>query len=222
MMKSAPRSVSAAAEKSRVRAIVKQLRIMYPSAKTALSFSTPLDLLVSTILSAQCTDFRVNIVTKDLFRKYRSAEDYANAAQEELEKDIRSINFFRTKAKNIIKCCRSIVEKFGGEVPHTLDELVQLDGVGRKTANCVLGGAFGIAEGVVVDTHVLRISQRLGLTNSKTAEDVEQDLMKVVDKKEWVDFSNMLILHGRALCNARSPKCDECGLVKYCPAAFSI
>jgi endonuclease-3 len=202
--------------------IIELLRKEYPAPKTALRFSNPLQLLVSTILSAQCTDVRVNMVTRDLFKKYRTARDYAEANQKELENEIRSTGFYRNKAKNIIACARMLVEQYGGKVPATMEELTKLPGVGRKTANCVLGGAFGINAGVVVDTHVERLAQRLGLTKEQTAEKIEQDLMRIVPQKDWYDFSNMLILHGRKVCSARKPNCPACSLKKLCPSAESL
>ena len=162
------------------------------------------------ILSAQCTDVRVNIVTKDLFKKYRSAADYANVSQEELEAYIHITGFYHNKAKNIRECCKILVEKYGGEVPDSMDELVQLPGVGRKTANCVLGTFWGIADGVVVDTHVLRLAQRMGLSEETTPEKVEQDLMRIVPRDKWVKISHQLILHGRNVCMARNPQCEKC------------
>lgn len=208
--------------KRRTKRIIELLRKEYPAPKTALHFSNPLQLLVSTILSAQCTDVRVNIVTKELFKKYRTARDYAEADVKEFENEIRSTGFYRNKARNIIACARTLVEKYGGKVPASMEELTKLPGVGRKTANCVLGGAFGINAGVVVDTHVERLSQRLGLTGAATAEKIEQELMQIVPQKDWYDFSNMLILHGRNVCNARKPNCPVCSLKKLCPSAESF
>jgi endonuclease-3 len=204
--------------KSRATKIIRILRKSYPTAKTALHFSNPLQLLISTILSAQCTDKRVNVVTIDLFKKYKSLKDYADAKQSELEQDIRSTGFYRNKAKNIIGCCRMLEGTFGGEVPQTMEELLQLPGVGRKTANCVLGGAFGLNEGVVVDTHVQRLSQRLGLTSNEDAVKIEEDLMQLMPRKDWYGFSNLMILHGRAVCNARKPNCPECPIRDNCPS----
>lgn len=190
--------------------ILEGLEILYPDAGCALNHLSALQLLVAVILSAQCTDVRVNIVTKDLFKKYRTAADYANASQEELEADIHSTGFYHNKAKNIRECCRILVEKYGGEVPDSMDELVQLPGVGRKTANCVLGTFWGIADGVVVDTHVLRLAQRMGLSEETTPEKVEQDLMRIVPQDKWVKISHQLILHGRNVCMARNPQCEKC------------
>ena len=197
--------------------VVKALRREYPDAACSLHFHNPLELLVATILSAQCTDERVNRVTKDLFRKYRSAADYARAPREEFERDIQSTGFFRNKAKSIIATSQAIEERFGGEVPKDLEALVELPGIGRKTANVVLGTAFGIALGVVVDTHVTRVSRRLGLTAEKDPAKIERDLMDLVPKSEWVAFSHRVIHHGRRLCVARKPKCDECPLRPFCP-----
>ncbi|GJQ21820.1 MAG: endonuclease III [Bacteroidia bacterium] len=205
--------------KRRTRTIIARLRKVYPTPKTALKFENPFQLLVSTILSAQCTDARVNMVTPGLFRKFPTPQHFATVDQKELEHEIRSTGFFRNKAKNIKAAATSIVEKFGGEVPRTMEELLELGGVGRKTANCVLGGAFGINEGVVVDTHVERLSQRLGLTKQATAEKIERDLMETVPREEWYDFSNLLILHGRNVCLARKPLCPECILRRQCPSA---
>ncbi len=203
----------------RTSQIIAGLRKKYPSPTTALAFVNPLELLVATILSAQCTDVRVNLVTPELFRKYSSVKAFANAVQEELEQDIRSTGFFRNKAKSIIGCCSMVLERHGGVVPQTMEELILLPGVGRKTANCVLGACFGINAGVVVDTHVGRLSERLGLSNKKTAEKIEQDLMTLVPQKDWYRFSNLLILHGRKVCIARKPNCPDCSIRKNCPSA---
>jgi endonuclease-3 len=204
---------------SRSKKIIAILRKTYPDPKTALSYSNPLQLLIATILSAQCTDVRVNLVTPALFKKYRTAENFANAKQEELEQDVRSTGFFRNKAKSIITCCKTIMAKHGGKVPKTMEELVELGGVGRKTANCVLGGAYGISSGVVVDTHVRRVSQRLGLTLNDDPEKIEIELMQLVPQVDWYAFSNMVILHGRNICDARKPDCLNCPLRKLCPSA---
>lgn len=201
----------------RMASLLKALFATYPDPGCALEHENPLHLLVATILSAQCTDERVNMVTKSLFKKYRTAADFAKADQAEFENDIRSTGFFRNKAKNIISCANSLVEKHGGIVPRTLEELVALPGVGRKTANVVLGTAFGIASGVVVDTHVTRLSWRLGLTSEKDAGKIEADLMKLVPKEHWIAFSHALILHGRARCSARAPDCPACELAALCP-----
>jgi endonuclease-3 len=197
--------------------IVKLLRREYPEAACALEFRTPLELLVATILSAQCTDKRVNLVTKDLFRKYRSAADYARAPLEELERDIQSTGFYHNKAKSLIACCRMLEEQYGGKVPPDIEAMVDLPGIGRKTANVVLGTAFGIASGVVVDTHVARVSQRLDLTPQKDPAKIERDLMELVPQSEWVNFSHRMIHHGRRLCTARKPRCGDCPLRPACP-----
>ncbi len=203
--------------KRRAEEVVKRLRQAYPGATCALTFSNPLELLIATILSAQCTDVRVNMVTPVLFRKYPSAEALATAPRADIERIIQSTGFFRNKAKSIQECCRKLVAEHGGKVPKSLDELVTLPGVGRKTANVVLGTAFGIASGVVVDTHVGRISRRLGLTSATDAVKVEQDLIAQLDKRDWIDFSHSMILHGRAICIARRPKCEVCPLEPICP-----
>ncbi len=197
--------------------IIKRLKKEYPDAHCALNHTNAFELLIATILSAQCTDVRVNIVTADLFRKYRKPEDYIKAAQTELEQDIRSTGFYRNKAKNIQGACEKIIEDFGGEIPKTMDEILTLNGVARKTANVVLGNAFGIASGVVVDTHVRRISNRLGLTEQNDPEKIEKDLEKLVPKKDWILFPHLIIWHGRAICKARKPLCEECVLEDICP-----
>lgn len=204
--------------KARTAEVIKRLRKAYPDAHCALNHTTPFELLIATILSAQCTDERVNIVTADLFRKYRGPADYLNVAQAELEKDIHSTGFFRNKAKNIQGACKRLIEVFGGELPQTMDDMLSLNGVARKTANVVLGNAFGIASGVVVDTHVSRLSQRLGLTGQTAAEKIESDLQLLVPKKHWVIFPHWLITHGRRVCIARKPKCSECVLADICPS----
>jgi endonuclease-3 len=213
------RTVSVAKSKlqNRCRAILRRLRAAYPDAQCALRHQNPLQLLVATILSAQCTDERVNIVTPALFQKYRTAADYADAPPAELEAMIRSTGFYRNKARAIRNCCRGIVDNHGGRVPDTLDELVGLDGVGRKTANVVLGVAYDKAEGIVVDTHVARLSRRLGLTRQTMPEKIESDLMQVVPRKDWIDFSHLLIWHGRKRCTARQPDCIQCEVGKLCP-----
>ena len=205
--------------KDRVGPIIRTLKRQYPAARCALDHRSPLELLVATILSAQCTDARVNMVTQDLFARYRTADDYANADPAELEDIIRSTGFFRNKTKSILGMAQALVERHDGKVPATMDELTALPGVGRKTANVVLGNAFGIDEGVVVDTHVTRISNRLKLTNKKDPVKIEQDLMKIVPRKEWTMFSHLLIHHGRDLCPARTPKCEICAVRALCPSA---
>lgn len=209
-------------KKTRTAEIIKRLKRAYPDAHCALVHSSPFELLIATILSAQCTDARVNIVTADLFRKYRGPADYLKIAQTELERDIHSTGFFRNKAKNIQAACKRLIEEFNGEVPKTMDELLSLGGVARKTANVVLGNAFGIASGVVVDTHVGRLSRRLGLTENESPEKVERDLAELVPKRNWVMFPHWLITHGRRICMARKPKCKECVLMDICPSANLI
>ncbi len=205
--------------KQRTEEIIERLKKEYPDAHCELIHSNAFELLVATILSAQCTDARVNIVTANLFRKYRTPQDYLNAAPEELEQDIRPTGFFRNKAKSIRGASQKIHENFGGEIPQTMEELLTLDGVARKTANVVLGNAFGIASGVVVDTHVLRVSQRLGLTENITPEKIEKDLSEFVPQKDWIMFPHWLIAHGRKICQARKPKCAECVLENLCPSS---
>lgn len=204
--------------KKRTAEIIKRLKKAYPDAHCALNHTNPFELLVATALSAQCTDVQVNKVTANLFRKYRTPQDYLEVSVEELENDIRSIGFFRSKAKNIQAASKRLIEVYGGEVPRTMEEMVTLPGAGRKTANVVLGNAFGIASGVVVDTHVSRLSQRLGLTEKTTPEKIEIDLQELVPKKDWVMFSHWLIFHGRQVCHARKPKCTECVLADQCPS----
>jgi len=203
---------------ARLAKIIAGLQRAYPDAHCELNFTNPLELLVATILSAQCTDKRVNLVTADLFRTYRSAADYAAADSAALERAIKSTGFFRNKAKNIQACCRKLVERHGGQVPDTMEALTALDGVGRKTANVVLGNAFGREEGVVVDTHVARLSSRLRLSQGKTPEDIEADLMKLVPRRHWTMFSHWLIWHGRRRCMARNPDCTHCELRELCPS----
>jgi endonuclease-3 len=205
------------AERERAQEIVARLRAAYPDARCSLNFSSPLELLVATILAAQCTDERVNIVTTTLFQKYRTAADYANAPLEVLEQDIKSTGFYRNKAKNIQGMARQLIARYGGQVPQKMDELVQLPGVARKTANVVMGNAFGVVEGVVVDTHVGRITRRLGVTKEEDPVKVERDLMSLLDQPDWLDFSHMLIYHGRAVCKAPTPLCTECALLDLCP-----
>jgi endonuclease-3 len=206
--------------KTRTRDIIRRLKRAYPGAKCSLNHSNPFELLVATILSAQCTDERVNIVTADLFRKYKKPEDYLKVSPRELEKDIQSTGFFRNKTKSIQGASKVLAEEYGGQVPHTMDELLELPGVARKTANVVLGNAFGVKAGVVVDTHVTRLSHRLALTEQKTAEKIEQDLIEIVPKKDWVIFPHLLIWHGRKICKARNPLCEECPIEKLCPSSF--
>lgn len=199
----------------RVMEIIKILSKEIPDSRVALQSSTPLELLIATILSAQCTDVKVNQVTKDLFKKYRSAEDYAKANLSKLEEEIRPTGFYRNKAKSIQMCAQELVKRFGGEIPKTLEELITLPGVGRKTANVILGNAFGVPS-IVVDTHVHRVSQRIGLTKKDNPVMIEFDLMKIVPKKEWTHFSNLLIWHGRRTCVARKPLCISCSIRQFC------
>jgi endonuclease-3 len=206
-----------AAKTDRIREILAALAAAYPRAHCELNHRNPLELLVATILSAQCTDKRVNLVTAELFNTYRSAADFASAPLPDLEAAIRTTGFFRNKAKNIQACCRQLVKLHGGRVPRSMDELTALAGAGRKTANVVLGNAFGLNVGVVVDTHVARLSQRLGLTRETTPEKIEPDLMKLVPQAQWTLFSHWLIWHGRRRCAARKPDCGQCELQKLCP-----
>ena len=205
--------------KERIPEIVKILRKHYPATCTALHFETPLQILVATILSAQCTDERVNMITPSLFKKYPTAQEFAKARQEELELEIRSTGFFRNKAKNIIGAAQMICADFGGKVPDTMEYLIRLPGVARKTANIVLSSGYKKAEGIAVDTHVKRLSERLGLSTQTDPEKIEKDLMAIVPKKDWLDFNYLLVNHGRAICIARKPKCPECPVQKLCPAA---
>lgn len=206
--------------KQRTRRIITKLKKAYPDARCSLNHANPLELLIATILSAQCTDERVNIVTADLFRKYRRAEDYLNVEQAELERDIHSTGFFRNKAKATQGACRMIVEEYGGEVPADIERLLRLPGVARKTANVVLGNAYGIASGVVVDTHVARLAQRLGLAAHEQPEKIERDLLELVPQKDWIIFSHLLIAHGRKVCKARVPLCGECMIEPLCPSSL--
>jgi endonuclease-3 len=202
---------------ARLRKIITGLQQAYPDAHCELNYSSPLELLMATILSAQCTDKRVNLVTAKLFKKYHSAADYAQAAPAELERAIKPTGFFRNKAKSIKACCQAIVEKHGGQVPRTMADLTELGGVGRKTANVVLGNAFNLNCGVVVDTHVARLAQRLGLTREKAPQKIEPDLMKLVRQEQWTRFSHWLIWHGRRRCYARNPDCHGCEIKALCP-----
>jgi endonuclease III len=204
-------------EKRHAAQIVRALRRDYPDVTCALEHANPLQLLIATILSAQCTDERVNTVTRTLFRKYPAAADLAVLPLPKLEQEIRSTGFFRNKSKSIQACCQQLVDRYEGEVPDDMDRLVELPGVGRKTANVVMGTAFRQATGVVVDTHVTRISRRLGMTRESTAEKIERDLMAVLPKKEWIDFSHRVIHHGRQVCQARKPQCSTCGMQSFCP-----
>ena len=207
---------------TKVLNIVKLLEKEHPDAKIALQYTNPLELLIATILSAQCTDKRVNIVTKTLFEKYKTAEDYANANAKELEEDIRSTGFYRNKARNIEKCCQMLVEKFDSQVPRTMEEMLELPGVARKTANIVLSNAFGVIEGIAVDTHVRRLAKRLGLAEHEDPNKIEESLKKIVPKDYWMKITDLLIFHGRRVCEARKPKCVICILNRICPSAFKF
>lgn len=207
-------------QNERVLRIIDWLKNEYSDAHCDLNHSSAFELLIATILSAQCTDERVNIVTANLFRKYKSCADYLTVSSTELEEDIHSTGFFRNKAKSIRGACEKIIEDYEGEVPRTMSELLTLPGVARKTANVVLGNVFGIASGVVVDTHVSRLSQRLALTDETAPEKIEKDLMKIVPEADWISFPHWLIAHGRKICQARKPKCTECGLKELCPSSF--
>jgi endonuclease-3 len=217
-LKKAKIKVDKAEAAERVRKILPVLEKVYPNAKTALNFKNPLELLIATILSAQCTDVRVNMVSKDLFRKYKSAADWAKADIKEIESDIKSTGFYHNKAVSIKGACSEIVERFDGKVPNTMEELVTLPGVGRKTANVVLGNAFGVPA-IACDTHVIRLSRRLGLSENSDPVKLEFDLAEIVPKKSWTLFSHLLILHGRNVCKARKPDCENCRIAKFCPAA---
>jgi endonuclease-3 len=210
------------AKQERCAAILKGLAAAYPNAHCELNFTNPLELLIATILSAQCTDKQVNIVTANLFQKYKTAADYAGAPLPELEEDLRAIGLFRNKAKNIQACCRALVDAHGGEVPRSMEALVQLGGVGRKTANVVLGNAFGINEGVVVDTHVGRLSARLDFSRQTKPEKIELDLQALVPREQWTMVSHWLISHGRRRCFARNPDCHGCEVKELCPSAFRV
>lgn len=199
--------------------IIDILKQLYPHSRTALEFHTPLEILVATILSAQCTDKKVNEVTSKLFQRYKKAEDFAKADQKELEQEIRPTGFYRNKAKNIQAAARKIMEDFSGKVPSTMDELVSLPGVARKTANIVLSSAFNRAEGIAVDTHVKRLAGRLGLSKERNPVKIEKDLISLVPKKEWLHFNYMLVNHGRKICQAKKPLCEECQLSHLCPSA---
>ena len=218
MEKKAKLKVDKKAAAQRVKKIWPILKETYPQARTALNFSNPLELLIATILSAQCTDVRVNIVTKDLFKKYRSAENWAKADVKQIEGDIKSTGFYRNKAKNIKSACDAIIKQFNRQVPETMEKLTSLPGVGRKTANVVLGNAFG-KPAIACDTHVIRLSRRIGLSENGDAVKLEFDLADIVPKKNWTIFSHLLIFHGRNVCKARNPNCAECPISEYCPSA---
>lgn len=209
-------SAAAGTDPKRVAAILAGLDAAYPGATCELNYSSAFQLLIATILSAQCTDVRVNQVTNELFKKYLKPEDFAYASPSELEKEIRPTGFFRNKTKSIIGASNGLIERFGGEVPRTMEEILTLPGVARKTGNVVLGTAYGIASGIVVDTHVIRLSQRLDLTRNDDPKKIEQDLMKVIPENKWIKFSHQLIWHGRRVCAARKPKCAECNLESLC------
>ena len=208
--------------KQRLTKIIKLLEKQYPNAKTALNYSNPLEILVATMLSAQTTDERVNIVTQNLFKKYHTPEDYANVDIKELEQDIRSTGFYHNKARNLKKCCQLLIEKYNSQVPKTMEEMLELPGVARKTANIVLYYAYGIISGVAVDTHVRRVSHRLGLTEHEDPAKIEMDLMQITPKEKWMKLTDLLIFHGRQVCIARKPKCETCPLNKICPSAFTF
>lgn len=211
-----------AENEDRILEIIDLLEKEFPKAKIALNHANPLELLVATILSAQCTDERVNIVTKSLFKKYRKAEDYADADLAELEQNIKSTGFYRNKAKNIKKAGEMLVQKFHSQVPKTMNEMLELPGVARKTANVVLQNAFGVVEGIAVDTHVRRVSARLGLTTNEDQDKIEQDLLRIVPRDKWMRITDLLIFLGRRVCTAKKPKCDICVLNRLCPSAFTF
>ncbi|NLL67910.1 MAG: endonuclease III [Clostridiaceae bacterium] len=205
-------------KKEKAEIILRELKSLYPDATCTLDYKTPLELLIATQLAAQCTDARVNIVTKELFTKYRNAEDYAGADISELEQDIKSTGFFRNKAKNIKECCIKLLRDYGGKVPDNMEALLSLPGVGRKTANVILSTVFS-KPGVIVDTHCTRLANRIGLTKSKNPDIIERDLMKLLPRSEWANFSHYLVYHGRAICQARRPKCEICSIMPYCAYA---
>jgi endonuclease-3 len=208
--------------KARALKIIELLEKEHPDAKVALHYKNPLELLVATILSAQATDEQINVITPKLFQKYKTAEDYANAELTELEQDIKSSGFYHNKAKNLKNSAKLLVEKYNSQVPKTMEELVELPGVARKTANIVLFNAYGVTAGVAVDTHVRRLAQRLGLTENSGQNKIEKDLMNIVPKNKWMRITDLLIFHGRHVCDARKPRCDVCVLNKICPSAFSF
>ena len=210
------------APKERALKVIELLKKEHRDAKIALNYSNPLELLVATILSAQATDEQINKITPSLFKKYKTAEDFANADLQELEQDIKSSGFYRNKARNIKNCCKMLVEKYNSQVPRTMDELLELPGVARKTANIVLANAYGVIEGVAVDTHVRRVAQRLGLSDHDDPAKIELDLMKIVPKDKWMRITDLLIFHGRQVCTAKKPNCAGCVLNKTCPCAFAF
>lgn len=209
-------------KKTRILKILELLEKEHPDAKIALHYTNPLELLIATILSTQCTDERVNIVTKTLFKKYRTPQDYVEAALKKLENDIRSTGFYRNKTRNIKKCCQMLIEKFNSQVPRTMEEMLELPGVARKTANIVLSNAYDVIEGIAVDTHVRRLAQRLGLTENKDPNKIEEDLMQIVPKAKWMRITDLLIFHGRRICTAKKPNCAGCVLNTICPSAFTF
>lgn len=221
-MKEQPSKNMFSNDKAKVLKIIELLEEEHQDAETALHYKNPLELLIATILSAQCTDKRVNMVTQKLFKKYKTARDYANADLRDLEADIRSTGFYRNKARNIKKCCQMLIEKFNSQVPKTMEEILKLPGVARKTANIVLSNAYGVVEGIAVDTHVRRLTQRLGLTKNDKPDKIEEDLMRSVPKKYWMRITDLLIFHGRRICTARKPLCEKCILNKLCPSAFKF
>ncbi len=210
------------AARNRIEDIIRILRINYPKSRTALKYNNPVQLLIATMLAAQCTDQRVNKITLELFKKYKTVKDFAKAKQPKLEKEIYSTGFYRNKAKNIIAAAKIIVDDFGGEVPPNMQDLITLPGVARKTANIVLSSSFGKAQGIAVDTHVKRLSERLGLSPENIPEKIEIDLMEIVPKKDWLDFNYLLVNHGRLICQARKPLCPKCVINKLCPSARKI
>ena len=208
--------------KQRAQKVIELLEKQYPNAKTALNYTNPLEILVATMLSAQTTDVTVNIVTQTLFKKYHTPEDYANADIKELEQDIHSTGFYHNKARNLQNCCQLLVEKFHSQVPKTMEELIELPGVARKTANIVLYNAYGTIAGIAVDTHVRRLAERLGLTLQKDQDKIEQELMQLTPKEKWMELTDLLIFHGRQICTAKKPQCQICVLNKICPSAFTF
>jgi len=215
-----PQNNSSDDSRARLRKIIRRLKTAYPDANCTLNHANAFELLIATILSAQCTDERVNIVTADLFRKYRGPEDYLRVSPQELQKDIRTTGFFRNKTKSIQGTAKVLQEQYGGRVPDTIEELLELPGVARKTANVVLGNAFGVKSGIVVDTHVTRLARRLGLTQQKQPEKIERELIQIVPKKDWVIFPHLLIAHGRKICKARNPLCSQCTVEEFCPSSY--
>jgi len=212
-----PTSTDAPASPARAKKILPILEATYPDARVTLDFKNPFQLLIATILAAQCTDERVNRVTKDLFKKYRIPQDFANADPTEMEEAVRPTGFYRNKAKSIIGCCRMLVEEYGGQVPRTMEALIRLPGVWRKTANIVLGNAFGLSEGIAVDTHVTRVANRLGLAQSEKQDEIEQQLCRVVPNEKWTLITHLLIFHGRTICKAQRPDCPRCQIRQLCP-----